>query len=1184
MPIPIVEKPEPLSEASEDEKPVLIASDALGLLSHELRQYCNCRVTGRSFLIAGHRGSGKTTLVQEAFQEVRRDNDMQQRRPQDDKRIPPLRPLLVLLQGPNLLRSEMEKGAPATGAAKASPESGDDGQEPSEMENVLIQITLGLYRSLAREFTHSFRAQITTASRGPQDHRSIRERLELAAQFELELDQYPSRARLREYWRRGGFLQGGVLGTTAYGRERFRGQGVRELIALSSASEIYRRICGTLSRKEKGESGAKSAAQAQVAVTGKGADLLKPVIALLTGGLAGTGVLAASPGKYIAACLTGFISALAASFAFKYSASWSQQRSVSQEDLFVPDLSVATLDRVLPVVINRIREAGLAPIFVVDELDKVVGLSDRITEMVRRLKKFVAENAFFCFLTDRAYFEEVRERSRAAAYPIEYTYFTNQIFVVFRHQQLHKFLDSVLAPPSLGSARVNEADRSADRSASEDATDRQVLPYILLYASQMHPIDLRRQLAALRDPRSEVRLQAGAVRSRPRFLAELMMQTAIEIVLEAEDMQAELDREPAFLRLAIDAVYYIPRCWHDAPKHLALDEQGEAEFESYLRDRMATDAWPNHGGSRTPVWASTAGETGKQGSPRPSSERPRVGVSDRRFLMECARDLAGLLAHPINLRERAKVTQRPKVVLDALPTEPLLYHVEGRLNVYRWRCYPSARTIDYEGADQVRHKILPAETEWKESAEFIVAFASRLDSLTAGSVEPSTLSSRFGIIGTTPAWTDVKRAIARLKTASITGLAYPEQDGDVSVLKGFNALIQRSGRTLTMAILCAEAIGIWQPEEDSDYVVSALRVISDVLSLRDMAAEQVAQSLENLSGEIQEQFGIPLTLVNVEELSSIRSLDPWQEKILAVRTAIRSVGGKHRVLLEFEEMAWRSWLERLQEGKRVPPLLSDIICTAAKAGPAEYLTFEFNSMTAGEWSKALSAALHLKPRTPIQADDNGGSAALDKESVRDRSYAPGWLARVALLRLGFDHLTEESKWPKAFGRPVPAIPDQEPPKARRTVALVVSTSKSRSVMSTSPMSKRGAAIVLDTDTVLSLVEQWKENGDKITKFLALNFIVFEMSADSEELGDEGRKIIEFFGAAKASDNQHQCVALLNYPLDQPHTETPWWYSGSKLDTISATNLDELFAEAERTTRATRNAPKTFVNRVVSFGS
>jgi hypothetical protein len=173
-------------------------------------------------------------------------------------------------------------------------------------------------------------------------------------------------------------------------------------------------------------------------IEAKRSELLKPLIALLTGGAVGAGLLAANPGGTPVAVFAGFVTALLASFAVKYSSSRAREEAMNRADLFIPDLSVATLDRVLPVLLNRIRRAGLAPVFVVDELDKV-DLTNRITEMVKRLKKLVAENAFFCFLTDLRYFEEMLGRTLDAPYPIEYTYFTNQLFIVFRHRDLHEY-------------------------------------------------------------------------------------------------------------------------------------------------------------------------------------------------------------------------------------------------------------------------------------------------------------------------------------------------------------------------------------------------------------------------------------------------------------------------------------------------------------------------------------------------------------------------------------------------------------------------------------------------------------------------------------------------------------------------------------------------------------------------
>src|SRR5262245_44187171 len=102
MAIRITTPAEPLSLVSYRGEPALIESDGLRLLTYELRRYCAGEVNGRSFLISGHRGAGKTTLVNGAFMKVLADS---QRNPREM-----LRPLFVPLHGPNLLPDPRRRG------------------------------------------------------------------------------------------------------------------------------------------------------------------------------------------------------------------------------------------------------------------------------------------------------------------------------------------------------------------------------------------------------------------------------------------------------------------------------------------------------------------------------------------------------------------------------------------------------------------------------------------------------------------------------------------------------------------------------------------------------------------------------------------------------------------------------------------------------------------------------------------------------------------------------------------------------------------------------------------------------------------------------------------------------------------------------------------------------------------
>ena len=78
MPIKINQYREPFSPESFKYPSLVAKSDASRLLSRELVHYRDGYIRGRSFLLSGHRGSGKTTTVLQALLEVNREShDMQ---------------------------------------------------------------------------------------------------------------------------------------------------------------------------------------------------------------------------------------------------------------------------------------------------------------------------------------------------------------------------------------------------------------------------------------------------------------------------------------------------------------------------------------------------------------------------------------------------------------------------------------------------------------------------------------------------------------------------------------------------------------------------------------------------------------------------------------------------------------------------------------------------------------------------------------------------------------------------------------------------------------------------------------------------------------------------------------------------------------------------------------------------
>jgi hypothetical protein len=57
------------------------------------------------------------------------------------------------------------------------------------------------------------------------------------------------------------------------------------------------------------------------------------------------------------------------------------------------------------VLLRRVKDAGFAPIFVLDELDKAEHAQTSLENFLKLAKHIVTDHAAFLFLTNRDYFE-----------------------------------------------------------------------------------------------------------------------------------------------------------------------------------------------------------------------------------------------------------------------------------------------------------------------------------------------------------------------------------------------------------------------------------------------------------------------------------------------------------------------------------------------------------------------------------------------------------------------------------------------------------------------------------------------------------------------------------------------------------------------------------------------------------
>src|SRR5581483_2450168 len=162
------------------------------------------------------------------------------------------------------------------------------------------------------------------------------------------------------------------------------------------------------------------------------------------------------------------------------------------------------------------------------------------------LKQFVTERAFFCFLVDRGYYESLDAVVSASAFPTQATLFGDRLFVQYRTEAAHAYLKSGI--------RVGDA-LAAGETQDDAARDLEVLPYVLLRRSYMHPFDLRREISRSTNAKNEFRFPPRALYNVQQYRNEVYYQAAVECVLAGEKA-LDFAEDPNGAQLLYDTLYF----------------------------------------------------------------------------------------------------------------------------------------------------------------------------------------------------------------------------------------------------------------------------------------------------------------------------------------------------------------------------------------------------------------------------------------------------------------------------------------------------------------------------------------------------------------------------------------------------------------------------------------------------
>lgn len=960
----------PSSYVGGTKRAVYAKSKAYKKVFDELFDYTTGKLKGGSVLVSGHRGAGKTTLINNVVFDLTAILG---------ERKFPCKPFFVPLHGPDLLdpdrtekpAQENTDGSPADGqpakrphdealaAKKKSVETAISKKQQEEekksaanklIKNVLEHLTISLYRSLADEFFETFQKKVRESGRA-------HELKELIGLLRLELDDSSDISTLRSIWDEAGFLDKGLLFP-----DRQHDQGVQEIVLLASAAQAFRIVTGSITDTEDLNSDTKNERTVSSEYKLISRDIINGILSLASGAAVGLGVANMIDDKVnvLAGGLAGIITALVSGYTFTSTTKRTSNKGSSRQYKFIRNTDISSLNRDLPNLIKRMKSIGLAPVFVIDELDKVMPPYGDFGSLIRYLKNLVNDHSFFCFLTDRSYYDYMSNLDRENRYPIEYTYFTNSVYVNYSPQDFHTYLNELFQLHNI-----------QDREIKADAI---LLQYLLLNRASLHTIDLKRELTRRAE---EGIISLENIRSKHYFRFPITLQLAIESIIEETEIIERFDLEPYFSQLVVDTLYYPMRKW--AEGETELDVRPEI-FEAYMK-------------SRSEFYSKSDKTNGLNGAPKNDKKEP-VKFKDLDFLLKKLDHLIDLLmdsekltkkilsgqlmmmADPIERQDILQIIANtiPKNKQNALHNYGLL--IQKEKDIYQW-CY------DYHGRDLMKEREME---DVDKKINFLLALDKTVNDLTSGQMDLTVLAN-IRIIHSSPWWQDVVINFPKLQAyVDDDRNTYPELESDLQTLGEFFNMITSRGKAIARSFALAEVVA----SQLENYYWTDIFEGFRIFDWYSDDHERKVDSLLTQMGRSQLDWDV---------YDQIPGLFPaWLNDFKKI---FSSKGYTKRSKTEIHQKWWEHWRKRLMENingnySGFEVTIEDLVCLSERYSWSHDFHF-----TAGWMNKLLWSDIITK---------------MWNRDLASTDPPPNWLIKAAFLQLSFTDLNfnileiEDKEW------------------------------------------------------------------------------------------------------------------------------------------------------------------------------
>jgi len=1062
-----------------------IKSKAYDTLQRELTRYVKGEVPGRSFLIAGHRGAGKTSLVRQVVEDLNRaiiDKAVEAAKAKDGDKgrmFDQQRPLLVKLHGPSLL-APVKQAEPAAkkpvatkyAAVRSSPKvtieiklteepaaERADAEKPAPAasdvtETALEQITVALYRALAAEFGRSFtnhaRDEIYQAEQAGRPRAQVADYLEIAGQFTLELDNVPRPGTLRAFYRRLGRVDAGVLWPyevgAALSKSGLNDRGIREIVALSTAAQAFEICSGTVksTQTDKDSRSRESSLETKGAAEFK--DVVNKVAGLAVG--AGVGALSLDLGAP-AAIVLGVAAWLLGTLTLNWTSKRTAKTERSLDYTFVRNRDKQSLERDLPLVIERVRGAGLAPVFMLDELDKLDDAATSIGILIRNLKHLTTDFGCFCFLTDRKYYDELMDKVEREAFPVEHTYFSHFLFILPHPDRFLVFLRAIttwaLSVPAGSATPPDPVDEAA----------RSIFGLFVLHRSKLNMAEVLRELAEQCDADGRLRQSPADLRSLEYTFAA-SIQLAISLILKQDGIRQRIEAEPRFMQWAIDALYLLSRAWEKKKAKVRLDR---IAIVKCLLERSGAPP----------------GKKGEDSEER--LLRTGMGPLDLELIVRSVQAFAELLCSSARLRTELSQDNRPDMA-QIIPQQDLIKRV-GKTPEFTF-------VYDMYGEEVlVREKLRKALAEAglptgirkqiSDPLEFLKEFTAALgeegleiQDLVALQILPATIDVA-----------ELDRAKRRLTDAAAFDKPYPGLAKDLPLIGAVVGFARQNGKKLAALFRLAFQVAADARAPKVEGLVP-LRVALDAVA-RYVDLRTFFQQSENTTALLGTIMNRPQDPAGPELADSVQSVKDWRAGLVELRQ--RLVAGSPSLETYLSgALLWDPWREQVIKHLTgvsslvEPARYADIVCRAADVAPGRLFERDLSQTSLLQWSKICVS---------------GFPGATGEK-------APSWVFVAGLSALGFGRrvLAEAAALLDEGQRAEWATIISRAPERKEGYIFVIQYEE-RSIASEPPNLDRSSAAV----PLLALPEQGLGEYNQVfgwlTEHKALAGIIFEEAISDE---------------------------------------------------------------------------------------